>query len=209
MRSTFVAPGANALTRIPSGASSTASWIVSALIPPLLAAYGVMFRIPRAATTVETLTIEPPPELRISRAASTEQKNVPLRFVSMTRSHVSSLGSSTFVHPDDARAVDEHVEPRRAARTSLGRPATSETSQREREAAALGRQLRVHPGRLLEVVHVDERALGGEAEREHAADPARGARDERDLPSSRPLTESPRRATPTRRCSRTSRARRA
>ena len=45
-----------------------------------------------------------------------------------------------------------------------------------------GRQLRVHLSGLVEVVHVNERALGGEAHRECAADPARCARDERDLP---------------------------
>jgi len=58
--------------------------IVNALIPPLLAAYAARLRNARAATTVETLTIEPPSPLRISRAASVEQKNVPLRFVSIT-----------------------------------------------------------------------------------------------------------------------------
>ena len=131
-------------------------------MPPLLAAYGVMFRIPRAATTVETLTIEPPPELRISRAASTEQKNVPLRFVSMTRSHVSSLGSSTFVHPMIPAQLTSTSSRSSRENMSRSRGHVGDVAG-QREAAALGRQLGVHFSRLLEIVHVDERALGGEA----------------------------------------------
>ena len=68
-------------------------------MPPLLAAYAARLRRPLAATTEETLTIEPPPPARINRAASTEQKNVPFRFVSMTRSQISSLGSARFIQP--------------------------------------------------------------------------------------------------------------
>ena len=73
-------------------------------------------------------TIEPPPAARISRAASVEQKNVPFRFVSITRSQVSSLGIGEVDPAGDAGAVDEHVEPVEAARTSSRICATSETS---------------------------------------------------------------------------------
>ena len=94
-----------------------------------------------------------------------------MRFVSTTRSQVSSFGSSTSVHPTIAGAVDEHVEPVEL-REHLSDAGHVGDVARQREPATLGRKIGVHLGRLLEVVHMDERALGGEADCERAADSA-------------------------------------
>ena len=82
----------------------------------------------------------------------------------------------------DAGAVDEHVEPLEARERRPDLRPTSETSQRSGEPAPGSGKLgeRRSPGSSRSS-EVDDRALGGEADRERATDPAAGAGDQRDL----------------------------
>ena len=207
LRCTFVAPGAKALTLIWSGASSTASWIVSALMPPLLAAYAARLRRPLAATTDETLTIEPPPPARINRAASTEQKNVPFRLVSMTRSQISSLGSARFIQPGMPAQLTR-TSSRSRLRTFSAIWAGLETSKASARPRPLsGSSARTSAGSSRSLTCTTAPS---------AASPRASARPiplpapvtSAALPSRRPLTRSPLRVQPRRRCARTSRGRR-
>src|SRR5439155_21763287 len=92
----MITPGQTAFTRI-SGANALAIDFVIVIRPPFDAAYAIELPDPAMPATDATLTIEPPPPVRISGIAARDTKNGPFKFTAKIRSHLSSVISSSSV----------------------------------------------------------------------------------------------------------------
>src|SRR6202022_2729818 len=91
----YTVPGQITLTRTPRGARSTDIDRVSATTAPLDAQYEAKFAMPTTAATDPWLTIDPPPAATIERAATREQRNVPLAMSSKHRPQSPPVASIT------------------------------------------------------------------------------------------------------------------
>src|SRR6266545_3116968 len=85
-------PGAIALTRIPFGASCTATDRTKPITPAFAVAYAVR-PTPRIPATDDTQMTEPPPRRSIAGTAVRVARNIDLRSTAITRSHSSSCVS--------------------------------------------------------------------------------------------------------------------
>ena len=86
-----IGPGQSEFARMFWRAYSTAISRVIESTPPLLAVYAICaVAAPTSATNDATLTIDPPPEASIAGMPYLQPSQTPLRFTSITRSHVGS-----------------------------------------------------------------------------------------------------------------------
>ena len=174
-----VIPGATALTRMPSSATSTAITRDRLIIAAFAAEYGPRPGRAMRPATEAIWTIAPPPRRRIDAMASALQWNVPMRWVWMTDSQTA--GSKVSVRPTrwiPALLTRMSTPPSAASmeRNSASTDARSATSVRTERTPSMG------VSRVGQVGHDAACALGHGAPDDRLPDPARPAGHEDDLP---------------------------
>ena len=90
----MIRPGATALTRMLSGATSRASWRVNPTIAAFAAPYGALNGCAVIAAIEATLTIEPPPAARRCGSVCLQERKVPPAWTPSIRFQRSSDHSS-------------------------------------------------------------------------------------------------------------------
>ena len=179
MRAVWVIPGATALTRMPSSATSTAITRDRLIIAAFAAEYGPRPGRAMRPATEAIWTIAPPPRRRIDAMASALQWKVPMRWVWMTVSQTA--GSKVSVRP--TRWI-----PALLTRMSTPPSASLDGAEQRLHRGAVGYigadGTDAIDGRLRvgQVGHDAACALGHGAPDDRFPDPARPARHEDDLP---------------------------
>ena len=89
-------PGCTVLTRMPSPreAHSIAIALANSRTPPLVAQYPAKVAEPRSPAIDEVITIEPPPDLRISGRQYLTDRNTPSRLTAVCRRQSARLIST-------------------------------------------------------------------------------------------------------------------
>lgn len=86
-----IRPGWTEFARMPWGASSIATDLVSPVRPHFEATYPCAQGVPRRPSMEEVLMIEPPPEAIIASAAARQPRKAPVRLTSSICCHSSRL----------------------------------------------------------------------------------------------------------------------